>query len=528
MRTRNFILILLAAEVGVLAFAYLRMSHAAGGYGFPLDDSWIHAHFARNIAEGRGIVYNPGQHVTSTAVLYSVLLAGLYFITHSPVANAVVLGLALHFTGAVLVYLTARRLEVGVALSVAAAMFFAAIPRLMWGALSGMEVPLYVVLACLGVYWHIRYGRNDGAKAWLPGVAFGLATLARPECAALLVCSVADRVVNYIRFDRSKIAPSRLAKTIVAQGMLFALVVAPAAIYNEVSFGRPLPPAFYAKTRPLTAPTEHSTLRDGVEKTRLYLHETATVVRRDNAVLYVLLIPGLIACAMGTGRSERRGIMILPLALLFIPVATAFAAPLGPHRSLAQLMSQHGRYSAYLCPLVVLIGVLGLGWIASLLDMIPRGRPWIARVAVGAAAVAVAITLWTSDLTTAHRYGLEVRNINDMQVALGKWAAGLPRGTTIAVNDAGAIPYFSRLSIMDTVGVVNPEVVPYLNRYDDRQPGLLEYLQEHRPDYVIIFPTWYPRIAERRDLLCPIKSIRLKHNVVCGGPEMVVYRTKWQ
>ena len=40
--------------------------------GFPLDDSWIHLQFARNLAHGRGLSLNPGELVTgSTAPLGS-------------------------------------------------------------------------------------------------------------------------------------------------------------------------------------------------------------------------------------------------------------------------------------------------------------------------------------------------------------------------------------------------------------------------------------------------------------------------
>ena len=28
--------------------------------GFPLDDTWIHLQFARNVAEGHGFSFNPG------------------------------------------------------------------------------------------------------------------------------------------------------------------------------------------------------------------------------------------------------------------------------------------------------------------------------------------------------------------------------------------------------------------------------------------------------------------------------------
>src|SRR5207302_940720 len=55
---------------------YLLREHAiAGAAGFPLDDSWIHLQFARNLAEGAGFAYNPGVPVAgSTAPLWTLLL----------------------------------------------------------------------------------------------------------------------------------------------------------------------------------------------------------------------------------------------------------------------------------------------------------------------------------------------------------------------------------------------------------------------------------------------------------------------
>lgn len=520
------IVTILVAEIAVLAFIYLLLSRAAGGFGFPLDDSWIHSHFARNIAEGRGIVYNPGQHVTSTAILYSLALAGLYAITHSPVFNAMALGLVLHVGASVLIYATARRLSIGPGLSLTAAAFFAAIPRLVWGALSGMEVPLYVFLVTLGIYWHVRYSWRDGAKSYISTLAFGLATLARPECAVFLVCSVVARSIEHIRSEKTPGRVLHLARTLPVHALVFIAVIAPVSLYNLASYGLPLPPAFYAKTRALGPTQEGHFVTTSLQKTATYLGETATVIRRDNMVMFVLLIPGLIGCVRMMKRTDNRGILLLPLALILLPTATAFAAPMGPHRSLAQMFCQHGRYTAYLCPLVALIAIIGIVEMRRAVQGMRRG-PSLNIALTGIVACAVVVTLATSNWGLAHSYALEVQNINDMQVTLGKWAAGLPRGTVIAVNDAGAIAYFSRLRILDTVGVVNPEVIPYLNRNTNRQPGLLQYLQERKPDYVIIFPTWYPQIAQRRDLLHPIKSVKLGHNIVCGGREMVVYRPTW-
>ncbi len=98
----------------------------------------------------------------------------------------------------------------------------------------------------------------------------------------------------------------------------------------------------------------------------------------------------------------------------------------------------------------------------------------------------------------------------------------------LAVNDAGAIRYFSRKEAIDTVGVTNLGVVPYLRRYPDRQTGLMEYLAERKPEYVIVLADWHPRIAGRADVLRPVKAVKLRRNTVCGGDTTVVYRPVWQ
>ena len=63
-----------------LALFWTRQWQIAGTAGlssFPLDDAWIHLHFARNLAEGHGFGYNPDVPVAgSTAPLWTLVLAG--------------------------------------------------------------------------------------------------------------------------------------------------------------------------------------------------------------------------------------------------------------------------------------------------------------------------------------------------------------------------------------------------------------------------------------------------------------------
>src|SRR5215218_8806121 len=110
--------------------------------GFPLDDSWIHLQFARNLAEGRGLSYNPGELVTgSTAPLWTALLS-LLFILPGPPGIVVVwtklLGIAFHLASVAVAWRLGRELGLGRGLASLAAALMLTTSWLVWSALSGM------------------------------------------------------------------------------------------------------------------------------------------------------------------------------------------------------------------------------------------------------------------------------------------------------------------------------------------------------------------------------------------------------
>ena len=519
------LLLLVAAEIALLTGAYLFASQRiAHGFGFPLDDSWIYAVFARNLAEGRGLVYNPGQPVSPTGILYGLLLGGLYRISVAPIAMAVISGFLLHLGAAALVYKTARLLELGETLSAGCAILLAAVPRLIWGVLSGMEVPLYVFLVCLGLYWQVRWRWYDGARAYLATLAFGLAALARPECGAFLVVSVIERLVNSARFDSEKGGAGRYIRTIPLHLLVFVLVALPAVVFNLRATGLPMPPAFYAKTGVPAVAGIAGLVRQCVGNAGAYVHQALEVSWRDNCILLIGAVVGCAFLRRWVSTPSRARALILPLAFVLVPAATGVLAHKGTGK--LQLIFQSGRYSDYLAPVLVLMAMVGA---ALLCDVVDRRDSWrlAGRLALVGAATCAVWVFALNNWSMAGKYACDVRSIDSMQVVIGKWAARLPAGVALAVNDAGAIPYFSRKRIIDTVGVTDPEVIPYLRKYRNRQPGLLEYLMKRRPDYLIIFPDWYGKIACRRDLLRPVMVVKLRGDTVCGGNVMIVYRSTW-
>ena len=71
------------------------------------------------------------------------------------------------------------------------------------------------------------------------------------------------------------------------------------------------------------------------------------------------------------------------------------------------------------------------------------------------------------------------------------------------------------------MGLVTPEIIPYRRQGES---GVIRFLKEACPQYVIIFPAWFPRLAASADTLEPIYRVRLERNEVAGAAEMVVYR----
>jgi hypothetical protein len=235
--------------------------------------------------------------------------------------------------------------------------------------------------------------------------------------------------------------------------------------------------------------------------------------------LLPLALPAIVLAWRGHGEPSRdsgRPLGIVGLALLVHPLAMALLAPYrGP-------AFQEGRYSIHLLPVALLLlacaataRVGGMGGHVGAPHVLQRYGSSAVRV------VYLAVALVTL-APAADRYAWGVQNINAMQVHLGRWVdAHLPRTATVAVNDIGAIAYVSRRPVLDLMGLVTPEILPYRR---EGEAGVLRFITERCPDAVIIFPTWFPAIAARRDLLTPMYRVRLERNEVSGGAEMVVYR----
>ena len=478
--------LLLAAGTLVLATFVALEARIAGAPGLPLDDGWIHLRLADNLVSGGGFAINPGETVAvSTAPLWTVALAGLLVLGVPGLAATKGLGVACWAATGLVTRRLAAAAELPAGLAWGAGLAVLTLGRLVWGALSGMEVPL-AALCVAAASWAIARDRP-----LLGAAGLGLATLARPE-AGLLV------VLHALGGGRW---PAALRRLTVA-----AAVLVPSLAFNLVVGGRLVPNTAAAKVEGgllgqmegLTAPWALAFRVAGV-----FLREWAELLFRDHAALPLLLMVGLVAC-------RPRRLRWLAAALVLHPIASALVAP---YRS---PIFQTGRYSSHLLPLAVVVALAGL-------ERLWRGLPTRRfRVAVVALLLVALVAPVSGE---AREYAWAVQNINAMQVTLGQWVARhTPPDTLIALNDLGALSYFGRRRVIDLMGLGTPEILRYRRQ---GEMAVLGYLGRRCPEYLVVFPAWFRKLTAREDLFRPIIGVTLSHNVVSGADTMLVYETVW-
>ncbi len=499
-----------------------------GDAGFPLDDSWIHLQFARNLAAGHGLSYNPGEPVTgSTAPLWTALLSLLFFLpggfsgdVGTVVAGAKLLGSALYLAGGHATYRLARELDLRPGLATLAAALTLGTSWLVWSALSGMEVPLFVLLALWGMVLHLRERRRppEGARAALSLGLFGLAALARPEGLLLLALAVADRLLVWRRDADGGLVLGRPSWRGLAAGLgLAALAVLPVAAFYVAAGGSPLPTTFVAK---------------GAEVRRFlpdprYVYQVLGIFFRPQPWSVVFAGAGVAALCARLGGARDRG--LLPaLWLLGLPLAYSVLSPGGTH----WLAGNFGRYYFPLFPVLVVVAMAGLE--AAAAAVTGRSGGTRARARLAATAVLAALLAWPTASTLVQGalfYARNVRNVQESDVAVARWLAPrLPPEAVLAVNDIGAIKFLLPNRVIDLAGIATPEIRRRMSAAAARgipwERTALEFLAERRPDYLVIFPSWFPRLASDPRFR-PVGGLRIEDNVTMGGDEVVVYATPW-
>jgi hypothetical protein len=500
------------------------------------DDAMVSMRYAQNLADGRGLVYNHGQHVEGyTNFLWTLWMAFLHLlpIPRSQLAAWVAAsGLACVATTVVLVgrigaWLAPGRREVRVFAMWAVALWY---PLIFWS-VRGLEPGLLAALVAGSVLLALRIDRDGPARPTALGlgalVVAGLLT--RTDflvLAAVLLVWLARR-------------PGRARSTAVGIGVVLLFVLALHTSARLGYYGDPLPNTYALKM-------DGTGLVDRIVRGVLAL---GSVVAAELAIVLALA-----AVAVWKLRDARAALLASLVA-----VGAAYSVYVGGD---AWEYNQYAnRYLAPVVPLLLVlaaIGVaevarrlrhstrwgIGLGLFALVVTVVDVALPtddaslrvwwniselrqdhWVvlaafaallalallaARRKAGSVVVATALGLgvlvltMTSPWASYERLGGDLVAVHGQKARLGIQLGEIARpGATLATASAGNIAYWSGLRTVDLLGKADREIAHEPPRRAVFVPGHNKWdyaysVCQLRPD--LVAELWQPTPADRRTI----------------------------
>jgi len=490
----------------VLVGLYLRIRQLCGGslvYG--LDDAYIHLAIAANLVEHGSWGVNAGEFSsTSSSLAWPLVLAALRAVTgiadHGPmVISAVLVAVILVRADAMI----ARRTELppwARAVALAALFVVTPMPELVF---DGMEHLLHV--------W-FTLELLDRASRGLATLDEGSGDpgLGRRDGIALVVLAFLITTVRYEAVFLVGAIASVLAtrRRWALAGAMIGAAALPIVVYGVIatSQGWPfVPTGLLLKTAVLE--------ETAVETIRRMFNEFAAKIP-GGLPLVAAVTAGLLANALGAPGRDRAERVDLHAMLLF-------ALAVIPHLVLANLGNLF-RYEAYLYAGGVLVMAGPVGRLAATLWSRAKAasRPWVRvtllLVAVGLPGFTLAqrgaAALLATPLTSLDIYGQQIQMARFVQ-------RYYPQGP-VAINDIGAISYYTDAHVLDIVGLASREVATIHLANED---FAIRIGEEARSEGVRVALVYEPWLGDPPDGWLEVATWTVEEKIVLGWPTVTFY-----
>jgi hypothetical protein len=440
------LLVIAAVAVGVRL--YLMVSTRS-----TVEDFYITLRYAENLASGHGFVYNAGERVLGTTTpLYTLYLAlcawlGLDATVWGKLANILADG-----AGCWLLWRLGRAAGLGNLGLVGASLYALSPPNLTW-AISGMETSLVTVCA-----------------------------LALFVCAAerrLMLVAIVSYLLYMLRVD------GLLAVTVVYVALfwsarrqkdgsavfvslaVFLTTCVPWTLYAWRYFGSPLPTSALAKL------TVYAWMSKGA-----FPNVDPFVQQMTHTKLHLVLLAG---AAIGALAMMARAPVLRPAILWMAAYYAAMAFSKG---------FLFGWYFVPPTPIYYLAAVAGWCWVFGIALRSRRsdgtastslGRAWAApAIAVLMILIGLArLPIIRGEIYTNQQ--IEERLRKPIGLALKEM---IRPGERLMLEPIGYIGYFSGARVLDAVGLVSPEVIPYFRK--GAVSPYLDILHDLKPEWVLL------------------------------------------
>lgn len=484
-------LIICAALVLLQGALFIGVQTAATGTpAFPLDDTYIHLQYAKQIAMGNYFQYQPDAEPSSgaTSFLYvhvlalgywigfrgDLFLAWVYMIAFASITSLYYFLIQLGNT------LNSRYVS---AASVALVMSSG---WLGWSFWSGMEVALFSALLTCSV-WMVLQNEDQNPVTWQ---VLSLTALCRPEGALFLLLIL---MMKCVTVKNGKMRYSEFLNRLPFMGYLFC------------ALGIILPPL-------VTLLTTGSQSGNGLTAKWLFYHPLMTwqeqmnrwILNLNELILFLCGVPTLmnslwdfvlpgtfilsiIGGAILISDQKTRAVSLAVMIPLFLSVFFI---------STLEVWHLHGfRYIAPFIPLLYFLMALGMEKVVTVY--------FHQSVVVFYTIMAIFLTgsfsyfpMWLM------RYAEHGTIIALKQTQAAKWLnQNLPANSKIAINDAGALAYYGDVPIYDMVGLVsNNTSISYRMGDAGTYENLTALPIEERPQYAVVFQSWFEEMSVIYDI----------------------------
>ena len=473
--------------VAFIGFSFLKV----GSFGFPLDDGWIHQTYARNFAQTGEWAYIPGKTSGgSTSPLWTFLLSLVHLTRTGPFWGTFFIALVLFLSSGVLYQILANRIQPTgfgnwlTALPVFT-LFFYFEWHIIWAAVSGMEIILYIFLILL--FFNSLLQKKN---AWLPGILIGLAFWTRPDGITLLgplyfvlVLSEGSLKERWDAIWRSTVA--------------FLPFIGAYFIFNRITAESWWPNTFYAKQ------SEYAILYE-----INLIQRILQLITQPWISASIVLLPGLVFILIDSIRRSKW--MPIAMFLWAFGYVVVYAVRL-------PVIYQHARYLMPTMPVFYFLGLLGT---LNLINRLNTSESQIRLIQFGAVTLVSVLLLgfWALGISA---YSEDCAIIHEEMVTTSKWIKdNVSDDEVIAAHDIGALGYFASHDILDLAGLISPEVIPFI-RDEDK---LLQHLEKNDVQYLMTFSDWYDHLPNSGKVIYRSNGEAILR---ANGKPMTVYEYNW-
>jgi hypothetical protein len=422
---------------------------------FTIDDAFISFRYARNLADGLGLVFNAGERIEGyTNFLWTLIAAAVLKLGGDPVWMAKFLGGASALGSLTLVYFLSQRLRPFAWVPCIATWLLASTIVFSGFAVYGLETAFFLFLILLGIYLMSEETPKPEAFPW-SAVAFSLAALTRPEApmyAGLAMLCLGRRFLNRQNLIR---------------GGLFTATLVIYLLWRHSYYGAWVPNTFTAKTG----------------------NWSAQIGRGINYFSGYFELCGAILWASVYG---------IALSLWSLRKPSSVAPPAlvsDPWLGLA--------LSVELAAVMIYVTVIGGDWMPCFRFMstfeplcfllVDLGVRTLAAQANGPGLLALGVVFGQSAF---HRFSTMRSSENQMRVEKGHWDDNAGAASrwflqnnqpgTIALGDIGLVGYTTNYPILDILGLVDPVIANLPGGYTTKQgPEYVDYFFQRMPEYFV-------------------------------------------